>query len=141
MYDEVSFERFCLYLRAAWSKETSADQKNWTPANPAWGQCAVSALAFQHFFGGEILRLPVPQDFNKKIAGLGSHYFNRIGNLTIDVSAEQFSKRDYEHLIAKIWLALVRTRKELLRNPDTKKRFDLLLAEMTKIACGEVVKN
>ncbi len=141
MYDELALKRFFLYLRAAWSKETSADPKNWAPINPAWGQCAVSVLMLQRAFGGEIFRLPIPRDSRKKITALGSHYFNKINGQIIDVSAEQFEEREYKHIIAKVRLAMPQKREELLENPDTRKRLELLFARMTRIASRNVIEN
>lgn len=141
MYDEVALKRFYLYLRAAWSRETSADPKNWTLENPAWGQCAVSALALEHFFEGEILRLDIPRDFDPKKAALGSHYLNRVDGQIIDISTEQFTDEEYQRLIAGIRLATVLTKEELLSNPDTHRRFHLLFAEMVRITSDEIVKN
>jgi hypothetical protein len=44
-----------LALRAAWSRETSEDPDEWSPANPSRGQCAVTALVIRELLGGEIL--------------------------------------------------------------------------------------
>jgi hypothetical protein len=46
-------------LRAAWCRETSSDPDGWSEANPAWGQCAVTALALQDLFGGDLMRVKV----------------------------------------------------------------------------------
>jgi len=56
-------------LERAWSRETSADPEQWTPDNPAWGQCAVTALVVQDGFGGELVRATVDD---------ASHYWNRL---------------------------------------------------------------
>lgn len=42
-------------LRASWTMETSDDPENWSPENPALGQCAVSALVIRALFGGDIV--------------------------------------------------------------------------------------
>ncbi len=39
-------------LERCWSADTSADPDGWSPENPAWGQCAVTALVVQDRFGG-----------------------------------------------------------------------------------------
>lgn len=61
-------------FRPAWCKETASpsSQDRWTPQNPAFGQCAVTALAVQTMCGGELVRAEVP--------GYGSHYFNHLPN-------------------------------------------------------------
>jgi hypothetical protein len=43
-------------LEHAWERSTSADPGNWGSANPAWGQCAVTALIVQDYYGGELRR-------------------------------------------------------------------------------------
>jgi len=44
-------------IRESWDRDTCypgcADQ--WTPENPAWGQCAITALIVQDYLGGELL--------------------------------------------------------------------------------------
>lgn len=44
-------------LERSWNKETCYPpiQEEWTKENPAFGQCAVTALIVQDFFGGDIL--------------------------------------------------------------------------------------
>jgi len=61
-------------LREAWCRETASPscQADWTTANPALGQCAVSALVVQDLIGGIIVRAVIP--------GSGSHYWNEIPN-------------------------------------------------------------
>lgn len=41
-------------LQAAWTRGTSFDPERWTPENPSWGQCAVTALVINDLFGGEL---------------------------------------------------------------------------------------
>jgi hypothetical protein len=69
-------------LGTAWSKETSSDPDNWTPENPSWGQCAVTALVVQDQFGGELrwAEAQLPD------GGTVSHYFNK---LVADASGEE----------------------------------------------------
>jgi hypothetical protein len=69
-------------VRDAWTAATSTDPEAWTAQNPAYGQCAVTALVVQDALGGEILRGRVGQT---------SHYLNRLpdGSL-LDLTWEQF---------------------------------------------------
>ncbi len=69
-------------LQRSWSKETCypLDQKDWTPENPAFGQCAITALIVQDYFDGELL-------YCKRYY----HYWNRLpDNREIDLSHSQF---------------------------------------------------
>ena len=74
-------------LRRCWSAETSSDPDRWTQANPAWGQCAVTACLLQDELGGEILWTkaicPDRQEY--------SHYFNLLPDGTVfDATRQQF---------------------------------------------------
>src|SRR3954451_20423758 len=42
-------------IREAWDQETSDDPDDWSEANRARGQCAVTALVLRELLGGEIL--------------------------------------------------------------------------------------
>lgn len=69
----------------AWSAETSSFER-WTPSNRAGGQCAVTALVVQDFFGGELLRVE-----NEGV----SHYFNRLPDgREVDLTRSQFGEWD-----------------------------------------------
>jgi hypothetical protein len=65
-------------LRRCWSHESSAQ---WTPDNPARGQCCVTALVIQDLFGGEI---------QKTLVDGQRHFYNRIDGSLYDFSADQF---------------------------------------------------
>ena len=68
-----------------WCVETAAlnCQNSWTPENPAFGQCAVTAALVFDLLGGEIIRT--------EVAGFGSHYFNRFwSGAEIDLTRSQF---------------------------------------------------
>jgi hypothetical protein len=43
-------------LPLAWAADTSFDPENWTPDNPAYGQCAVTALVVNDLLGGQIAK-------------------------------------------------------------------------------------
>ncbi len=105
-------------LEYSWSKETSADPDKWTSENPAWGQCAVSALIGEDCFGGNLLRYD--------LLGMGSHYINQLPNGDeVDLTASQFPKNLYE-CIKNHSPKEPRTREYVLSYPETKKRYKLL---------------
>jgi hypothetical protein len=69
-------------IAANWMRETSADPGSWTVENAAWGQCAVTALVVQDYFGGTLLRGKV---------GPVSHYWNVLpSGEEIDLTRDQF---------------------------------------------------
>jgi hypothetical protein len=78
-------------IRASWSPETCdpVDAADWSPANPARGQCAVTALVVQDLLGGELLLAEVR---NADGSRQGVHYWNRLaGGVELDLTREQFT--------------------------------------------------
>ena len=67
-------------LHTAWSAQTSS---KWSQANPARGQCSVTALAVHRLCGGEILKTDTPE---------GPHFYNRIDGVRRDFTASQFER-------------------------------------------------
>jgi hypothetical protein len=67
-------------LRQAWSLSTA---RQWTPANPAAGQCNVTSLLIHDLFGGDLLKTLLPA---------GDHFYNRIGGRRYDFTASQFDQ-------------------------------------------------
>ncbi len=75
---EQGKEEFLNIFFKFWSIHSSS---KWTLDNPANGQCGVTSLVVNDFFGGEILKTKTPE---------GWHYYNRIGNKTFDFTQSQF---------------------------------------------------
>ena len=74
-------------IRAAWSSATSSDKDRWTPENPAWGQCAVTACVVNDYRGGELVWAQAQLPNGESI----SHYFNKLLDGTVvDLTREQF---------------------------------------------------
>lgn len=120
-------------LESSWFKETSADPKNWNIFNPAWGQCAVTALVVQDFFGGELLRAVAKSKKGNSV----SHYWNLLpDNQEIDLTMKQFSDDTSLENEEK------RDRKYVLSFLQTRKRYSLLrLAIENKISENPIFKN
>jgi len=66
-------------VKRAWSAETVGG--TFDPANPCRNQCAVTALATQRVFGGEIVKTATKG---------GTHFYNRIDGRYWDLAADQF---------------------------------------------------
>jgi hypothetical protein len=99
-------------LRTAWSADTSSDPTAWSATNPAWGQCAVTALVVQDELGGELLRAAAPG---------GSHYWNRLPDGTeLDLTREKFGEYFTPSEVA------VRDREYVLSFTPTRQRYELL---------------
>ena len=100
----------------SWSAKTSSDSANWSESNRAYGQCAVTALVIQDFFGGKLLRVEAsgPQ-------GKVSHYYNQLrdGNI-IDLTRKQFPKG------TEFSAPEYREREYVLSYPETASRYEIL---------------
>ena len=104
-------------VKRAWSEETCCS--GWTADNPCRNQCSVTALAVQHFFGGDIVKT--------RTKG-GTHFYNRIGGAYWDLAADQFSEPvPYENLASDQDEALRDTTPEKLR---------ILLANIEQVRSG-----
>jgi hypothetical protein len=66
-------------LIRSWSIKSSS---LWTEANPARGQCGVTALVIQDHFGGEIRKSRLPDG--------EWHYYNQINGRRFDFTDSQF---------------------------------------------------
>jgi hypothetical protein len=74
-------------IRAAWGRDTSDDPDEWSEANPARGQCAVTSLLVRELLGGDILIANVVRN-GKRIE---RHAWNRLASgLTLDLTRDQF---------------------------------------------------
>jgi hypothetical protein len=102
-------------LEQAWSADTSFDPSRWSGENPAWGQCAVTALIIQDHFGGELL--------HAEIGGI-SHFWNRMPTgQELDFTRHQFGATPTKPLEADI-----ESRDYVLSFPDTRARYRRLVA-------------
>jgi hypothetical protein len=69
-------------IERSWSEATSY-YKDWTNANPAYGQCAVTALVVQDYFGGDLVR--------QVITPGQAHFWNQLKDGTkVDLTERQF---------------------------------------------------
>ena len=78
-------------LKKIWCAETCAPRlrENWSPDNPALGQCSVTAFLMQDLYGGKVYGVPL-EDGN-------FHCFNVVDGCLFDLTSEQFgdTKLDY----------------------------------------------
>jgi aspartyl-tRNA(Asn)/glutamyl-tRNA(Gln) amidotransferase subunit B len=105
-------------IRTAWSAETSDRPDSWTPVNPAYQQCDVTARVVRDYLGGEILVAGVVLDGLR----VDRHAWNRLpSGLVLDLTREQF--RDGERLEEPVVNDVVR----IDRNPE---RYELLASRV-----------
>lgn len=112
-------EHFLKTIKEIVQADTSFDAAGWSKENPLWGHCAVVSLLAQEIFGGDIVKGSLLE--NPKYSYIRSHIWNRIDGKDVDFTAEQYVDISYKDLEVEI-----RTRIEILDNPDTTKRFNLL---------------
>jgi len=119
-------------IQRSWSMDTSMDSENWSPGNPAWGQCAVTALTVQDFLGGEIVRLDLTSHSDSQIASGKTHYFNRIGDADLDISVSQFGDENRFNRFRRSQETSVRSRSCLLEDENTRLRYINLRLKVAK---------
>ena len=100
-------------IRMSWGADTAVEF--WDSRNRALNQCAVTALIVQDYFGGELLRCPMTDG--------DSHYWNRVGEVEVDLTASQFAWIEPQPLKDQ---AAVRDRAYVLSFPDTARRYRIL---------------
>jgi len=143
MRDKIKLADLESVLWKSWSQETSADSARWTKHNPAWGQCAVTALVVQDFLGGLLWRLDISKHPNHIISVMRSHYFNNIDfcgdNIfwDIDLSESQFGSGGHNEVRRYAEPAQEKTREYLLNNKSTKERYKKLRYRVNEILSGE----
>ncbi|PAE17402.1 hypothetical protein CHH91_04100 [Virgibacillus sp. 7505] len=76
----IQLEQIRVSLLHSWSLQTSS---KWTPANPAKGQCSVTALVIHDLLGGQIVKTAAPE---------GSHFYNIVDGVRLDFTASQFAE-------------------------------------------------
>jgi hypothetical protein len=115
-YSAVTLVEIAAALQASWVVETSSDPEHWTPENPAWGQCAVTALVVQDYLGGSLLRAEAPST---------SHYWNLLpSGDEVDLTIGQFG--DDVDLRG----TAPRSREQVLAHVDTMRRYARLASRV-----------
>lgn len=110
-------KRLQIALRTAWAPETSFDPTGWSPSNPAWGQCAVTALIVQDHCGGALVC--------GEVNGI-PHYWNRLPtDEDLDLTLSQFGDAA-RHARARIC-----DREFVLSYPETVRRYRQLQDRVT----------
>ncbi|MFE9924731.1 hypothetical protein ACFYQA_25040 [Streptomyces sp. NPDC005774] len=78
-------------LRASWAADTCSpdDMADWQPANPACGQCDITALIVNDVFGGDLMVGEVYLEGAQR----GFHWWNRLSSgVELDLTREQFQR-------------------------------------------------
>jgi hypothetical protein len=110
-------------LRKCFCRETAYPrcQAEWVPNDPTYGQCAITAMIVHDYFGGTIHRI--------RVDGGGTHYFNKIDGKYIDLTREQF---DLYNIPLKYEPNEEMPIEYCGKNPDTKKRYEILKSRVER---------
>ena len=111
-------------LSKAWVKETSNSPDKWKKTKPSIGQCAVTSILVNEMFGGLIIR--------GEFASKETHYWNLLDKEIIDLTRDQFNKEELSFEAIG-----VRSREYLLKDKNTKKRYELLKELLLKVNVEE----
>lgn len=86
----LSLSHFINVLQKSWSATTSYERdENWSSENPARGQCVVSSLIVQDYFGGDIVRYAITSEGIDE-----THYFNVLEDGTVlDTTRSQYKDK------------------------------------------------
>ena len=123
-------------LRNVWCADTCAPRMRarWTPENPTYGQCSVTAFLAQDIFGGQVYGVPL---------GDGNfHCFNAAGGCAFDLTSEQFGSEalDYENVTEQFRDVHFAREEKRLRYELLKERLSESLRRLllvVDVACGE----
>jgi len=124
----ITLQKLYAALILGWGNDTAFGE--WSEIVPDLGQCAVTALIVQDYFGGDLLRCPFPPD--------GSHYWNRLSDSReIDFTRGQFEYLGRFPLREK---SEIRARDYVFANPNTRLRY-YLLARRVKAALDNLISE
>ncbi len=115
------YSAFSDALEKSWGKDTAyrKDAENWSPDNPALGQCAITALLFNELYGGTIY---------SGVADNGVvHYWNRKFGIKRDFTKQQFNSPLVFRNVKK-W-----DREELLATGNVRERYSILRTRVLQI--------
>lgn len=125
----MEINKLKILLEKSWNRDTCSPglRYKWSEDNPSLGQCAITSLIVNDYFGGKIMRC---------MASTGSHYYNLIDNEIIDLTAEQFGDE-----VPKYEDGEERTIEYLLSNEDTKNRYLMLYNNLKEVINEEKTRE
>lgn len=117
-----TLEQLILALQRSWCAETSYADSDWPADNPARGQCVVSSLVVQDYFGGELVRYAVKGDGIDEM-----HYCNMLeGGVLLDTTRSQY-QTPMTFTFAPVELKQYTSiREKRLDDDETRQRYELL---------------
>lgn len=120
-------------LHASWSADTAYDPEDWSRENNARGQCVVSSLVVQDYFGGDLLGYAVREDSLRE-----THYMNRLPDGTIvDTTASQYTSPVAMQLKTVNLGEFASVRDKRLADTSTQKRYEILKERVAQVLVGK----
>lgn len=124
--EEITLNEFFEIMLKTWVKEyaypSAQHDLQFNLANdPTYGQCAVTAMLVNKFFGGEIRKI--------RVSDGGTHYFNVINGQVFDLTRDQF---DLYNLPVDYSLSINVPIEYCEKNANTKARYDILEKNVLK---------
>ena len=109
-------------IASLWAADTCAPRmrEDWTPENPALGQCSVTAFLVQDLFGGRVYGIPLPDG--------NVHCYNVINGRVFDLTSSQFDEPlDYQN-------DPVQSREDHFAKEEKKARYELLKSRFVALS-------
>jgi hypothetical protein len=124
----LTLEQVTDALQRSWSAYTAFSAEEWSPQNPARGQCVVTALVIQDIFGGELQKLKTR--FKDKSE---SHYRNILpDDTTVDATRSQYPPEQLFTVSTINFNGYPSLREKLFSEANTESRYKLLRTHVLK---------
>lgn len=132
--EKITLNEFFEIMLKFWVKESAYPSAQKAPQfnlanDPTYGQCAVTAMLVNKFFGGDIRKI--------RVSGGGTHYFNLINGQVFDLTRDQF---DLYNIPVDYSTGINVPLQYCGKNANTKARYDILEANLIKnkeVYCNE----
>ncbi|MFW5704601.1 MAG: type II toxin-antitoxin system PemK/MazF family toxin [Nanoarchaeota archaeon] len=113
-WEIFSLDKIQIAIEKSWSKETAYAPEIWNSKNPCAEQCRVTSILLNEILGGKIFFADVKNSQE-------THFWNKIGNIEIDLTKKQFNKDvEFENIIE------IDSEKAINNCQETLKKFNLL---------------
>jgi hypothetical protein len=117
-----SLQRLTAALHASWGPDTDLDPSRWSADNPARGQCVVSSLVVQDYYGGDFRRYRTHYEGHMEM-----HYCNILPDGTIiDTTASQYQTPVTLEILPIDLKGFATIRDKRLADDETSQRYEIL---------------
>lgn len=124
---QPSFSQIISALQSSWAADTAFIAKEWSPDNPARGQCVVSSLVIQDYLGGDLGRYKVTADNLDEM-----HYYNVLPDGTIlDTTGQQYNFPVTLQVLPVNFVGFASVREKRLSESETRQRYELLKSRVS----------